>query len=345
MSKLSCVVAAFPGSWNEATHSFCVDLIRVIPCSSSCWSKTKGDRQERDWTTLENDRRQMDSGQKRNSSGFDLNPASAIEGARIQRERITKQDSDEFGATVRCPGCNKRTQAHSDRCRVRIEECLRRTPQGAERLDRRREVNNEALAEEIQRGEQRKESRIRGTPAPKLASSTRHEMRENPTEPDRNPKQRLLMKSASSAASGSLQQRVERSATDAEPEAHIGVPMEVGTDESAVLLSALSANTRRIIAEKSTPVAIATQEGVDGYREKAMRVARVELVELGKIIDLSSTGHVLTWARQSNFSGELSLSKAHGWNLKNHRHLTVARHVREKTHPSMLVVTVREGEE
>ena len=26
--------------------------------------------------------------------------------ARIQRERITKQDFDEFGATIGCPGCN-----------------------------------------------------------------------------------------------------------------------------------------------------------------------------------------------------------------------------------------------
>ena len=41
----------------------------------------------------------------------------------------------------------------------------------------------------------------------------------------------------------------------------------------------------------------------------------------------------------------LSLSKADGWNLKNHSHLTVARHLREKNHPSMLVVTIRDGEE
>ena len=31
--------------------------------------------------------------------------------------------------------------------------------------------------------------------------------------------------------------------------------------------------------------------------------------------------------------------------MKNHSHLTVARHLREKTHPSVLVVTIREGEE
>ena len=30
--------------------------------------------------------------------------------------------------------------------------------------------------------------------------------------------------------------------------------------------------------------------------------------------------------------------------MKNHSHLTVARHLREKTHPSVLVVTIREGE-
>ena len=47
-------------------------------------------------------------------------------------------------------------RAHSDRCRARLESCLRITPQGAERLDRRHEVINEALAEEVQRAEQRK---------------------------------------------------------------------------------------------------------------------------------------------------------------------------------------------
>ena len=31
--------------------------------------------------------------------------------------------------------------------------------------------------------------------------------------------------------------------------------------------------------------------------------------------------------------------------MKNHSHLRVARNLREKTHPSMLVVTIREGEE
>ena len=41
----------------------------------------------------------------------------------------------------------------------------------------------------------------------------------------------------------------------------------------------------------------------------------------------------------------LSLSKADGWNLKNHSHLTVARHLREKTHPSIFVVTIREVQE
>ena len=51
---------------------------------------------------------------------------------------------------------NKRAQAHSDRCRIRIEEGLRTTPHGAERLDKRAEVINEALAEEVRREEQKR---------------------------------------------------------------------------------------------------------------------------------------------------------------------------------------------
>ena len=84
-------------------------------------------------------------------------PPLPFEGAQIQTERITKQDIDEFGATIGCPGCNaikdnKRAQAYSDRCRRRIEEYLRvtPTPHGPERSDRRKEVINEALAEEVQ---------------------------------------------------------------------------------------------------------------------------------------------------------------------------------------------------
>ena len=96
-----------------------------------------------------------------------------------QRERITKPDIDEFGATIGCPGCNaikdnKRAQAHSDRCRAR----LKTTPHGAERLDRRNEVINEPLAEEVRRGEQRKKRSDRATATVPEAESAAPEHRE-----------------------------------------------------------------------------------------------------------------------------------------------------------------------
>ena len=120
---------------------------------------------------------------------------------------------------------------------------------------------------------------------------------------------------------------------------------ETGTGEGTALPAAPSANTRRRIVVKSEPMAVTTQEAVDGYREKAMRIASVEQIELGNIMELSITGQVLKWARQVNLSGGVSLRKADGWNLKNLNHLTVARYLRKKIHPSMLVVTIREGEE
>ena len=40
-----------------------------------------------------------------------------------------------------------------------------------------------------------------------------------------------------------------------------------------------------------------------------------------------------------------SLRKADVWNLKTRSRLTVSRHLREKTHSSMLVVTLTEGVE
>ena len=44
----------------------------------------------------------------------------------------------------------------------------------------------------------------------------------------------------------------------------------------------MAANTRRKIAEKSSPETIATKEGIDGYREKAMRIASVEQFKIGR---------------------------------------------------------------
>ena len=76
-----------------------------------------------------------------------------------------------------------------------------------------------------------------------------------------------------------------------------------------------------------------------------MRIASVEQVELGNIMELSITCHVLKQARQSHLSGEASLSKADGRNTKSRSRSTVARPLREKIHTSMLVVTLREGEE
>ena len=72
----------------------------------------------------------------------------------------------------------------------------------------------------------------------------------------------------------------------------------LGTGESTALPGAPSANTRRRIVVKSEPAAVTTQDAVDGYREKAMRIASVEQVELGSIMDLSITGQVLKWVRR-----------------------------------------------
>ena len=75
-----------------------------------------------------------------------------------------------------------------------------------------------------------------------------------------------------------------------------------------------------------------------------MRIARVEQVKVGNIMELSVSGHVLRWARQSKLSGGAWLKVAHGWNVKNQGHLTFARHMRERIKPILLGVTLREGE-
>ena len=42
---------------------------------------------------------------------------------------------------------------------------------------------------------------------------------------------------------------------------------------------------------------------------------------------------------------EGTVAEKNRWNMKNHSRLTVARHLREKTHTSMFVVTIRVGVE
>ena len=81
------------------------------------------------------------------------NPAIAIlKEQESMGERITSKTSTnsepllDAQVATQSTDNNESAQAHSDRCRVRIEECLRITPQGAERLGRRRGVINEALA-------------------------------------------------------------------------------------------------------------------------------------------------------------------------------------------------------
>ena len=75
-------------------------------------------------------------------------PPVPFEGARVQRITIT--DIEAFGTTAGCSGCNairsgKGAAAHSDPCRVRIEECLRTTPEGAVREEERKsEVQQES---------------------------------------------------------------------------------------------------------------------------------------------------------------------------------------------------------
>ena len=183
-------------------------------------------------------------------------PLLPFDGARIQRETITKQGINEFGATIGCPGCsaikdNKRAQAHSDRCRRRIEECLRVTPHGAERLDRRNEVINEALAEEVQRGEQRKKRSDKATFAVPESAPAASEPREAPVEPDPNPKKEIAHEV--SAANDQRQWTARMQVEDMS---------EMGTGESTALPSA---NIQRRTVVKSEPVAVTTQEAVDGY--------------------------------------------------------------------------------
>ena len=77
-------------------------------------------------------------------------------------------------------------------------------------MDRRNDVINEALAEEVRRAQQRKRKDDDGAATVLVlepATLAARDQRESPVEPDPDPKRRLIMKSAPSAASQSGQQR------------------------------------------------------------------------------------------------------------------------------------------
>ena len=63
---------------------------------------------------------------------------------------------------------------------------------------------------------------------------------------------------------------------------------EGDNEERAEPPRAPSTSIRRRIAVKSDPRADTTQEAVDVYREKAMRIASVEQIELGSIVSCQS---------------------------------------------------------
>ena len=110
------------------------------------------------------------------------------------------------------------------------------------------------------------------------------------------------MKSASLTASGSGQQRQKRAVPDDESGMQVQDTLETGFGEGTASPAA-SANIRRPFSVKSEPVAVTTQEGIDGHRQKSMRIASVEQIKLGNVMELSITGQVLRWGRRSKLSG------------------------------------------
>ena len=113
---------------------------------------------------------------------------------------------------------------------------------------------DEALAEEVRRGEQRQERSDRATAAVPETESAAPEPRENPIGPEASPKRRLLMKSASLTASRSGQQKGKRSIPHDESRMQVEDTLEMGAGEGTEVPAAPSANTRRRIFVKSEPV-------------------------------------------------------------------------------------------
>ena len=199
---------------------------------------------------------------------------------------------------------------------------------------------------EEESGRNKETDRVATAASGTTAESATTEWRQNPIEPDPNPKRRMLMKSASLTASSSSGHSKEKGTkSDEESRMQVESTSMPTINENTELPETLEANARKRIVGKSEPVAFTTQEAIDGYREIARRIANVEQIELGNVMELSITGQLIRGARQANPSVVVSLCKTNGWNMKNHSHLKTARRLREKIHPTMLVVTIRKDED
>ena len=153
-------------------------------------------------------------------------------------------------------------------------------------------------------------------------------------EPNPNLKWKLLMESALSAASGSGQQQLQMPATELETEATTGEHQwRSTTGKRGALPSVMGSNTRRRNAEKNSAAEAQTSSHV---------VAITRAHDLGLTISRGGPIRLVRHSRSSLLSYD---TRADGWNLTDLSHLTVARHWCEKIHLSLLIATLREGEE
>ena len=86
------------------------------------------------------------------STDADVPPPPVPPEMTTRRMYIKRKDVEKFGMTPGCPGCasiakRTTTMAHNDKCRERIQKCLEETIEGAERVEKRRLKETEAMAE------------------------------------------------------------------------------------------------------------------------------------------------------------------------------------------------------
>ena len=210
-------------------------------------------------------------------------PALPFEGARVQRERMTMTDMEAFGTTAGCPGCNairsgKRAQAHSDPCRARIEECLKTTPEGAERLDRRSEVLNEALAKDVEINTSQKKGNR--TYCRRVGGST-WSRKTCPSHPNQIRDGDMQMKAATAVAS-SNSSKIEGSRTVAETPTQQNsmadgsrMDVEGGRDRGESKSSKAQNIRRRILTKTSVEESRTDDEGEEGDEFRSSTVPNV----------------------------------------------------------------------
>lgn len=246
----------------------------------------------------------------------------------MRRARISKEDIERFGATPNCPGCKairwgKRPQAHSEACRARIEEQLRMTKEGAERLDKRKFAIDEGIAKYLEEQDVKRQRARRDRPeAEQQATTSTAQVTISTTEPPPRGSKRPSEQPTEEIQGEDELERVLEESRRMHRESGQEAPQVDPTSSS------------------STAINPGTLTGT-APNEAGMEVSAVLAPHPapagGAIVEVHSPSRVVDVAEQRGMSKGASLDLTNGWNFNLPKHRLDAARLIQRMRPGLVI--------